>query len=144
MNAFRKKRWLVRIGIALLLVAVTFFVYRFLSARPHIERSTWQDLWVGMTEKEIEEMIGFRGSESTLVVKGGSVMSIPGAEVNPHERIWLGDDCGIVVAFDKNNRARRIIVFIPPKESLFGWVRELFSPERKLLMISRWQQVAEK
>jgi hypothetical protein len=143
MKAFRNKRWLLRIGIAILLVAVAFFVYRFLSTRPHIERSTWQELWVGMTEKEIEEMIGFRGSESTLVVKGGSVLSIPGAEVNPQERIWLGDDCGIAVAFEQNNRARRIIVFIRPKETLFGWVRELFNPEQKLLMISRWQQVPE-
>jgi len=108
----RKLKWL---AIVLAILLLGFGTALFLWPRDRITAESWQKIRIGMTEKEVESILGKRGidedladeelTKSAFKVKGPELME--GPDSFPETlKYWIGRSGIIVIDFDRHYHVR--------------------------------------
>jgi hypothetical protein len=122
-----RKRLLIAAGLSAVLAVSALVVVWFGSPRDRISEANYARIREGMTLHEVETVLG--GPEGSYTSEGNDwamEMALLKAPVGHTRRTWMGDDGGIRIEFDEQER---VVTqeWCPRRESFFarvrGWMR---------------------
>jgi hypothetical protein len=104
----RRLYWLIAIGLAALVASFFLLIG---GGDERVNKWNYYKIKEGMTEEEVEAILGPEGSKAVVLVPDASG-DLPLFTNKPGHKDWTTKDCAILVIFDENKRVIRKYYFV--------------------------------
>jgi hypothetical protein len=118
-NAARRPRWPTFVLVAVLLALFALFVPVFRQTPSATVRARFEQIQVGMTEDQVEELLGPRGTHDRSRSHTTMTSAVGTGPGSSHHSWWYFPGCDVEVGFDEDGRVYRKRIDPSPAQSVF-------------------------